>query len=55
MTQNPQLVDDEREKEGEPNGMCGPYLDPDSDKPTGRRKRDHEGNFAIGWIFNNVK
>lgn len=35
MTQDPQLVDNTGEKEGEPNGMCGLCLDLDSSKPTG--------------------
>lgn len=34
-SQDPQLVDDKGEKEGEPNGMCGLCLDLDSSKPTG--------------------
>lgn len=40
MTQNLQRVNTMREEEGEPNGMCGPRVDPDSDKPTGKKLRD---------------
>ena len=38
MAQNPPLVNDRREKYREQNGMFGPYSDPGSDKPIGRKK-----------------